>query len=51
MAKKNGLKDMNIRVRLPWVEDPRTAQRLYKRIVRSDNPEEMALKLKKDLHL
>jgi len=37
-----GLKDLNIRVRLPWKENPRVARCLYKQITRSDDPEEKA---------
>jgi hypothetical protein len=48
MGKKNGLKDLDIRIRLPWKDDPREAHRLYMQIVRSDDPEAMILKFKKD---
>lgn len=44
-----GLKDLNIRVRLPWKENPREARRLYKQIVRSPDPEAKARELSQSL--
>jgi hypothetical protein len=48
MAKKNGLKDLDIRIKLPWVDDPREARRLYMQITRSKEPELTIKKLKND---
>jgi hypothetical protein len=44
------LKDLEIRVKLPWKEDPTTANRLYKRITLSLHPEETARQIKKELN-
>lgn len=49
MAKKNGLKDLDVRVRLPWKENKREAMRLYMQITRSATPEIEALRVKKEL--
>jgi hypothetical protein len=51
MAKKNGLKDCDGRIRLPWKEDPKKAKRLYMQITRSKEPEITIQKLKKDMKL
>jgi hypothetical protein len=51
MGKKNGLKDLDIRIRLPWKDDPREARKLYKQICRSDDPENEALRIKKEFKL
>ena len=51
MAKKNGLKDLDIRIKLPWKEDPKKAHRLYKQITRSDEPEQVIKRLKKSYEL
>jgi hypothetical protein len=49
LTKKNGLKDLDTRIRLPWKENPRKAHRLYKKICRSDDPENEAIRIKKEL--
>ena len=51
MAKKNGLKDLDTRIKLPWKEDKKMAERLYKQICRSDDPEIEAMRIKKELKL
>jgi hypothetical protein len=51
MARKNGLKDCDGRIKLPWKENPREAMRLYKQITRSKEPEITIQKLKKDMKM
>jgi hypothetical protein len=48
MTKKNGLKDCDGRIRLPWKEDPKKAKRLYMQITRSKEPENVIQRLKKE---
>lgn len=45
-----GLKDLEMRIRLPWKENPREARRIYMQIIRSENPEETLRELKKSLN-
>ena len=42
-----GLKDLDVRVKLPWKENPREANRLYKQICRSDDPEAKLREIKR----
>jgi len=48
MARKNGLKDCDGRIKLPWKDNPREAKRLYMQITRSKEPEIVIQRLKKE---
>lgn len=44
-----GLKDLEIRVKLPWKEDRTEANRLYAQIIRAQDPERAAREINQEL--